>query len=171
MIVEVINFYKGISRFECRHSSGNLQNLHWSRVLGFFFNRGQYLLPKASFGCQLPLSALCPYACLPTCSPALEEEMLCHDCGCSRVPGSLGTGSGPPTVAQHNRIVPLLPLHVEVERDLETRGCFQVELLNHWFWVLSPCCLMNALNGLSQVFYARQIGCWKWMMMPILFHY
>lgn len=89
------------------------------------------MLPKTSFGSQLLLSALCPYACMPTCSPAFEEEMLCHDCGCSRVPGSLGTARGLPTVAQLNRIVPFLPLHVEVERDLETCGCFQVELLSH----------------------------------------
>jgi len=103
MITKGFNF-KVISRFECRNNSENLQILE--KVLtdpNCFFNRGRHLLPKTSlavrYQCQM-------HALLPACSPALQyaagDALPCLKAMtlavatmvCSRVPGSLGTGSG-----------------------------------------------------------------------------
>lgn len=91
------------------------------------------------------MSDACPPACLPACSLTLQcvagDALLCLKAVivdvattvCSRVPGSLGTGSGLGTVTQSTTGLFLCSLSTcrWKERDLETCGRFHAELLTH----------------------------------------
>ena len=138
MITRGFNFFKDISRFECRNSS------EIYKVLidpNHFFNRGRHLLPKTSLAvsylCQMYVLLLaCPLAPLPYVAgdalPCLKAMIVVvATMVCSRVPGSLETGSGLAAVTQST--TGLFPCSLSMcrwkERDLETCGCFQVELL------------------------------------------
>ena len=137
MITRGFNFFKDISRFECRNSS----EIYKVLIDPNHFNRGRHLLTKTSlvvsYLCQMYVLLLaCPLAPLPYVAvdalPCLKAMIaVVNTMVCSRVPGSLETGSGLAAVTQSTTGLFLWSLSMcrWKERGLETCGCFQVELL------------------------------------------